>query len=123
MKHVKTEIIQSLSIDKIRSNFVFAYCSTCHSAQGSSIDDTITVFDYNKLLVNNYPEWIWTAITRARDLSKVKFLRYTKDTDDMFHQNHIMSDFERTISNYKKQDRKAKGSIPKEGYVNTQWFF
>ena len=73
LKNVKTEILLSLPVDKIRSNFIFAYCSTCHSAQGSSIDDTITIFDYNHFLVKNYPEWIWTAITRCRDLNKEKF--------------------------------------------------
>ena len=122
MKNVKTEILQSLPVDKIRSNFIFAYCSTCHSAQGSSIDDTITIFDYNHFLVKNYPEWIWTAITRCRDLNKVKFYKYTKDIDDVFNQKCIMSYFERKILNYKEQDRKAKRTIPKEGYVNAQWF-
>ena len=122
LKNVKTEILQSLSVDKIRSNFIFAYCSTCHSAQGSSIDDTITIFDYNHFLVKNYPEWIWTAITRCRDLNKVKFYKYTKDIDDVFNQKCIMSYFERKILNYKEQDRKAKRTIPKEGYVNAQWF-
>ena len=46
-KNVKTEILQSVEVAKLRSNFIFASCSTCHSAQGSSIDDTITMFDYN----------------------------------------------------------------------------
>ena len=70
LKNVKTEILQAVEVAKIRSNFIFAYCSTCHSAQGSSIDDTITMFDYNHFLIKNYPEWIWTAITRCRDLNK-----------------------------------------------------
>ena len=122
LKNVKTEILQSVEVAKIRSNFIFAYCSTCHSAQGSSIDDTITIFDYNHFLVKNYPEWIWTAITRCRDLNKVKFYKYTKDIDDVFNQKCIMSYFERKILNYKEQDRKAKRTIPKEGYVNAQWF-
>ena len=43
VKSVKTEILQSLPVDKTSSNFIFACCSTCHSAQGSSIDDTITI--------------------------------------------------------------------------------
>ena len=67
------------------------YIVTCHSAQGSSIDDTITIFDYNHFLVKNYPEWIFTAVTRARDLNKVKFYKYTKDVDDVFNQKCIMS--------------------------------
>ena len=47
LKHVKTDILQPVEVAKIRSNFIFASCSTCHSAQGSSIDDTTTMFDYN----------------------------------------------------------------------------
>ena len=38
------------------------------------------------------------------------------------NQTCILSYFERTILNYKEQDRKAKRTIPKEGYVNAQWF-
>ena len=33
-----------------------------------------------------------------------------------------MSYFNRKIENYKLQDRKGKRLIPKEGYVNTEWF-
>ena len=73
LKNTKTGILQSIGIDKVRSNFIFASCSTCHSAQGNSIDGDLTIFDYNHFLVGNYPEFLWTAITRARDLSKVKF--------------------------------------------------
>ena len=33
-----------------------------------------------------------------------------------------MSYFERKVENYKLQERKAKREIPKEGYVNADWF-
>ena len=33
-----------------------------------------------------------------------------------------MSYFNRKIENYKLQDRKGKRQIPKEGYVNAEWF-
>ena len=33
-----------------------------------------------------------------------------------------MNYFERKTLNDKEQDRKAKRSIPREGYINTQWF-
>ena len=122
LKNVKTHILQSVHLDKVRENFIFASCSTCHSAQGSSIDDTITMFEYNHFLVKNYPEWIWTAITRCRDLNKVKFFKNKHDVNDSFNEQCIMSYFDRKIENYRLQDRKAKRKIPKEGYVNTQWF-
>lgn len=122
LKNIKTGILQSIGIDKVRSNFIFASCSTCHSAQGSSIDGDLTIFDYNNFLVRNYPEWIWTAITRARDLSKVKFLKYSDDVNDTFNEACIRSFFNRKVENYKLQDRKARRTIPKEGYVDAQWF-
>ena len=122
LKNIKTGILQSIGIDKVRSNFIFASCSTCHSAQGSSIDGDLTIFDYNHPLIRNYREFLWTAITRARDLSKVKFFKYSDDTEDEFNKQNIISYFNRKIENYKLQDRKAKREIPKDGYVNTKWF-
>ena len=44
--------------------FRLAYCNTCHSEQGCSIDEDITIFDSNTPYVNKY--WIYTALTRAR---------------------------------------------------------
>eukprot|EP00438_Fugacium_kawagutii_P023181 Skav227407 [mRNA] locus=scaffold5580:24324:27602:- [translate_table: standard] len=122
LKNIKTEKRQSLPIEKVRSNFIFAWCCTAHSMQGSSVDTDITIFDYNHFLVKNYPEWLYTSITRARDLSRVKFFKYSKDTDDELNEKFIMSYFERKIENYKMQDRNNKFIIPKEGYVNKQWF-
>ena len=123
LKNVKTLILQSLPVKKVRENFIFASCCTCHSAQGTSIDDTISIFDYNHPLVRNYPEWLWTAITRCRDLNKVKFFKYNDNTNDDFNEQCIKSYFERKILNYKEQDKQAKRTIPKEGYVNAQWFW
>ena len=117
LKNVKTKQIQALHRDKIE-NFIFAWCSTCHSAQGCSVDEEITIFDYNHFLVRNYPEWIYTAITRCRDLNKVKFFKYTNDKDDEFNKQNIISYFERKVEAYKSQDRAGKRHIPKNGYVN-----
>ena len=122
LKNVKTEILQSINIDKVRRNFIYAYCCTDHSMQGSSVDNDITIFDYNHPLIRDYPEWIYTSITRARDLSRVKFFRYKNDTDDELNEKFIMNYFERKIENYKIQDKNNKFTIPKEGYVNKQWF-
>ena len=74
------------------------------------------------ILTRNYREWIWTAITRCRDLNKVKFFKYNTDKNDEFNYKCMMSYYERKIANYKEQDRKAKRKIPKEGYVNIEWF-
>ena len=65
MKNVKSGKLQAIPLENSRGSFIFAHCSTCHSAQGCSVDDEITVFDYNHSSVKNYPEWIFTCITRA----------------------------------------------------------
>ena len=122
LKNVKTKKVQGLGLQFVRNNFIFASCFTCHSVQGSSIDGDITIFDYNHFLIKDYREFWWTAITRARDLSKVKFFKYSDDKEDDFNKQNIISYFNRKIENYKMQDRKAKREIPKEGYVNVQWF-
>ena len=112
---------QSILI-KSGKNFIFAYCATCHSAQGRSIDGDITVFDYNHWDIRNYKEWLWISISRARDLNKVKFFKYSRAKYDEFSYNSMLSFYERKIANYREQDRKAKRKIPKEGYVNIQLF-
>ena len=35
-----------LPISIAKRNFIHAYCRTCHSFQGSSIDDKITIWDW-----------------------------------------------------------------------------
>ena len=32
-------------IDTVRKNFIHNYCRTCHSFQGTSLDERITIFD------------------------------------------------------------------------------
>ena len=53
LKNVKEGKLHPLPLDKARSSFIFASCCTPHSAQGCSVDDEITIFDYNHFLVKN----------------------------------------------------------------------
>jgi hypothetical protein len=105
-------MIQPLNIEKVRKNFIFADCMTCHSAQGSSIDGGIKIFDWNHFDIRNYREWIWTAITRCRDLNKVKFFKYNSDKNDEFNYKCMMTDYER-----KKAISKSRKGRQKEKYL------
>ena len=60
------EVEIKLDIDLLKKHFKLPYCSTVHSVQGLSIDEELTIFDCNTPYVDKY--FIWTAITRARDL-------------------------------------------------------
>jgi hypothetical protein len=61
--------IHVLPLETIRNNFIHGYCRTCHSFQGASIDDAITIFDWNHPCVSW--KWLWAAITRSRDLDSL----------------------------------------------------
>ena len=55
----------------IEANFIHGYCRTCHSFQGSTIDDRITIFDWNFCFVDR--NWVYTAVGRATYLNNVYF--------------------------------------------------
>ena len=49
--------------------FLVAYCITTHKAQGSTIDDDITIWDWDKMDI----KLRYTAITRVRKASQLNF--------------------------------------------------
>ena len=72
-----TEDVRELDEKDVDKHFRYAYCATCHSRQGTSISGNITIHEWNKdYLVSK--EWLWCAITRARDFNKVYFFKMKK---------------------------------------------
>ena len=112
-----TKAIQQLPLDMLRKHFIFNYCFTCHSVQGSSIEGGITIFDYNHCLVDK--NWLWTAITRATDLNNVTFFKYDSD-DNEFNKRCIYNYLCRKVEGYKEQDRKAKRKIDHKNYITPE---
>ena len=110
-----TEKEYTLNIKFIRSNFIFSYCGTCHSYQGSSIDESMTIFDYKYHFVNR--RWLWTAITRATDLNNVWFYDYNEKA---FNTKIIKSYFCKKVEGYKLQDTKANRTLS-DNYVTVDW--
>jgi len=55
LKNINNKIIQAIDIEKVRHNFIFAWCATAHSMQGQPVDTEITIFDYNHFLVKKIP--------------------------------------------------------------------
>ena len=58
-KRKKNEIIDFLS-----TYFKLEYASTCHSSQGLTIDNAITIFDVNTCYTDR--EYIYTVVSRVR---------------------------------------------------------
>ena len=117
--NIKTREEIVLHVGILRSHFIFAFCFTCHSVQGCSIDDNVTIFDWNHHLISR--EWLWTAITRARDLNRVRFYKYSSDLNEEFNEKCIKKYFERKVAAYKEQDRKAGRSVDRFNYMDAQW--
>jgi len=96
-----------------------AYCNTCHSQQGCSIDDNITIFDSNTPYVDRF--WLYTAITRCRELSKIcVFIHSDKDVRAL-ESSKFKQYINHKIENYKEQDKVAGREITTD-YVNFNWF-
>ena len=105
----------------IKKSFIFDYCSTCHSTQGQTIDENITIYDWKSYY--NSREWLWTAITRATSLDNVYFYEYNEPA---VNKDLVLAYFKRRVDGYKKQDTERTGQkLPKEvndNYVTPEWF-
>ena len=109
----------SLTEEQVDSVFIYSYCATCHSSQGSSINKTMTIHEWDKpYLVSR--EWIWTALTRCVDFRRVRFF-LNKDFDKEMDLNMIKRYFESKVEGYKGQDMRAMREINDEEYVDMKW--
>ena len=71
LKDISSEDIADVPLSTIKNNFIYNYCLTCHSLQGSSVNESITIFDYRFKHVSR--EWLYVATTRATDLNNIYF--------------------------------------------------
>ena len=112
----------ALPKDLIQKNFVHSYCRTCHSYQGSSIDEAITIYDTDFYFVTR--KWVYTAVTRSTDLSKIFFYTGPPLFEKEVNEADVLERYlELKVHNYKSQDLKGAREIPPFGYVTKQWLF
>ena len=118
LQNVATNEKQNIELKVLRKNFIYAYCYTCHSKQGCSVDDDIVIYDWSKWYCSK--NWYWTAITRARDLNRVKFYKYDADENDM-SKIRVETYFKNKIMNYIEQDKKAGRDVEDGDYVDVEF--
>ena len=106
--------------DMLWKIFRLAYCNTCHSEQGCSIDEDITIFDSNTPYVNRY--WLYTSITRARELDKVSIFIHSGREVSKLEDSKKKQYINMKVENYKEQDREAGREIDKNNYCDYEWF-
>jgi hypothetical protein len=121
IQNIATNEIFELPKDVVKKNFIFSYCSTCHSTQGTTIDESITIYDWKFYFMSR--RWLWTAATRTTELDNVMFYDYVEPE---LNHDLIKAYFKRRVENYKEQDKeRTKERIPKDvldKYITYDWF-
>jgi hypothetical protein len=107
-----------LNVVLLRSHFIHNYCRTCHSMQGSTIKDKITIYDWQHFFVSR--KWLYTAFTRAEYLDNVMFFDYKEQAENRRALDRYL---ERKIERYKQQDLKAGRQIDEKDYITPDWLF
>eukprot|EP00438_Fugacium_kawagutii_P027024 Skav232522 [mRNA] locus=scaffold1096:1054611:1057742:- [translate_table: standard] len=120
LRHTATDHKVSINIDVVRKNFIYAYCYTAHSKQGCSVDGEVVIYDWKHRYADK--NWFWTAVTRARDFSKVKFFKYDDDDErNEIERTMEMDYFNNKVLNYKQQDTKANRETVSEEYIDAKF--
>jgi hypothetical protein len=57
----------------VDNHFIWSYCTTVHSCQGSSVDGKVIIHEYNHFYSNR--KWIYTAVTRTTNINNVYFFK------------------------------------------------
>ena len=119
IENIKTKQKHTLTEELLNKHFRYGYCATAHSCQGASINNNITIHEWDKsYLVSR--EWAWTALTRARDFNKVAFFKNDK-ADEKMEKQLLINYLKNKIDGYKKQDLKAGRELNEKNYVDVNF--
>lgn len=111
---------QKFTLDiKLLDIFKLPYAGTCHSVQGLSIDEGITIFDVNTPHVDKY--YIWTALTRSTDLNNVYIFVHSNDELQALNKSKIKLYWINKIENYKKQDKNANRIFNDDEFIDAEF--
>ena len=101
--------------------FKLPYCSTCHSSQGDTIDEPITIFDCNSPYVD--PNYIYTALTRVTSLKNITIFKHNDNEIKNLNYCKLLQYFKIKINGYKHQDKIANRSYDENEYITYDELF
>ena len=118
-------IIDELSKDEfeiingmVYKTLKLSYISTCHSVQGTTINQPITIFDCNISHVSR--TYVWTAITRVRTLDDLTIYEHSNDEVNRLSESKLRLYLNMKIQNYVTQDNNGGRTISKD-YITCDW--
>ena len=118
--------IQNISDDKnvivlseefVDETFIYSHCATCHSSQGSSIKETLTIHEWDLPFVSR--KWRYTALTRCVDSRNEQ--KITKNLIRKLNSICIKIHVGNKIEGYKRQDMKADREINEDEHIDVEW--
>ena len=119
IENIKDKKKYTLTEELLNKHFRYGYCATCHSCQGASINNNITIHEWDRsYLVSR--EWVWASLTRARDFNKVAFFKNEKAEEKM-EQQLLINYLKNKIDGYKKQDLKAGRELNENNFVDVNF--
>ena len=119
IENIKDKKKYTLPEELLNKHFRYGYCATAHSCQGASINNNITIHEWDKsYLVSR--EWAWCSLTRARDFTKVAFFKNDKANERMEKQL-LINYLKNKIEGYKRQDLKASRELNEDNYIDVDW--
>jgi len=103
----------------IMTHFSPPHAHTCHSFQGLTTSEKVTLFDFDSRWASS--NWVWTAITRADNLDNIQLF------DGIMREPstpEILEYFEDKVEGYMRQDNaKNRTWTEKDKYVNAEWIY
>jgi hypothetical protein len=109
----------TFKIGTFLNHFRLPYSMTCHSCQGQTIEQPMTIYDAN--VPHTSREFIWTAITRATDLKYISVWNHQDDEISGLLQSRKKLYYSQKIQNYKKQDKLVRREWKDEDYISPEW--
>jgi len=109
------EEVFPVKLSELDMYFELPYARTCHSMQGLSVEGEITIFEIDHPYASI--EWLYTAITRTTDLSKVSIFRGTLPKMPPVDTRAIR----KRISQHQQADRKAGRTFDGASYITVKW--
>ena len=105
-------VIHTLLIETLNTHFTLPYAFTNHSLQGSTIDAPVVLFDTAFHRVDHL--WLYTALTRNRDMKNYRCDVQSKDAIPE-------ADANRAIVGYMLQDGRANRAFNEADYIDVPW--